>query len=112
MFVLLFPIIAALYFVPTIIGLRKRDVVSIFALNLLLGWTFVGWVAALVWALKTDTPAITNSVFVASSIAPASPAAAPMATTAPAPVRACSVCRLPIKEGGSFCSACGSAVVQ
>jgi Superinfection immunity protein len=28
---------------------------AIFALNLLLGWTFLGWVAALVWALTNSS---------------------------------------------------------
>lgn len=28
-----------------------HNTVAIFALNLLLGWTLIGWVAALVWAL-------------------------------------------------------------
>lgn len=42
----------ALYFVPTIVA-RVREhhnTTAIFLLNLLLGWTFVGWVVALVWA--------------------------------------------------------------
>jgi len=45
-----------LYFAPTIIA-GSRDAkhgVAIFALNLLLGWTFVGWAAALVWAAADD----------------------------------------------------------
>jgi hypothetical protein len=53
-----FPII--LYFLPTIIGFArgKRDAMSIFVLNFLLGWTAIGWVIALVWALKQDVPAV------------------------------------------------------
>ena len=40
------------YFVPWICAASRqhRQTVAIFVLNLLLGWTFVGWVAALVWA--------------------------------------------------------------
>jgi hypothetical protein len=47
-----------LYFLPSIIafGRSKRDAVSIFVVNLLLGWTAIGWVIALVWALKQDVP--------------------------------------------------------
>jgi len=43
----------ALYFVPTTVAVRRRhhNTSAIFALNLLLGWTFVGWVISLVWAL-------------------------------------------------------------
>jgi hypothetical protein len=43
----------ALYFLPTLIaGFRQHhNAAAIFALNLLLGWTFLGWVVALVWSL-------------------------------------------------------------
>ena len=43
-----------LYFLPSIIANYKRNFWSIFALNLLLGWSLIGWVFALVWALKKD----------------------------------------------------------
>ena len=43
----------AIYLLPTIvvIGRRRNNALAIIALNILLGWTFIGWVAALVWAL-------------------------------------------------------------
>ena len=43
-----------LYFLPTIIGLARKhsDGLGIFLLNLFLGWSFVGWVIALVWAVR------------------------------------------------------------
>ena len=44
-----------LYFLPTIIGRHKRNVKALFVLNLLLGWTFLGWVGALIWALLRDS---------------------------------------------------------
>jgi hypothetical protein len=47
-------IILALYFLPAIIGWRKENSIAISALNLFLGWTVIGWVIALVWALKED----------------------------------------------------------
>ena len=43
-----------LYFLPTICGWRRDNRGAIFALNLFLGWTVIGWVAALVWALTVD----------------------------------------------------------
>lgn len=43
-----------IYFLPSLLARKKRNAVAIFALNLLLGWTFVGWVAALVWALVRE----------------------------------------------------------
>ena len=55
----LFPIFGfgiVFYFLPTIVAFArsKRDSTSIFVLNFLLGWTAVGWIIALVWALKQD----------------------------------------------------------
>lgn len=54
-----FPILAALialFFLPAIVA-RGRDhpnVTSIFALNVFLGWTVIGWAIALVWALTSE----------------------------------------------------------
>lgn len=47
------------YFLPATVAVAraKRDAGAIFALNLLLGWTLLGWVAALIWALTHDVPA-------------------------------------------------------
>lgn len=58
-----FPILGSifiLYFLPSIIafGRSKRDSGAILVLNLLLGWTAIGWVIALVWALKEDAPVV------------------------------------------------------
>ena len=43
-----------IYFLPTIIAAKNqnKDVSAIFIINLLLGWTFLGWVIALAWAFK------------------------------------------------------------
>ena len=38
------------YFLPAIAAHGRQHSGAIFLLNLLLGWTLVGWVAALVWA--------------------------------------------------------------
>ncbi len=45
-----------LYFLPTIIAVsaNRKNKVAIFALNLFLGWTFIGWVGSLVWSLMRD----------------------------------------------------------
>lgn len=47
---LLLILLLGLYFLPTIVGSRHHNVGAIFVLNLFLGWTFLGWVIALVWA--------------------------------------------------------------
>ncbi len=46
----------AVYFLPTIIAVvrKKRNALAIFLLNLFLGWTFIGWVVAIVWAATKD----------------------------------------------------------
>lgn len=56
LFFLLFVIAAIVYFLPTVIGLarHKQNAMAIFALNLFLGWTLLGWVVAIVWALTVD----------------------------------------------------------
>jgi hypothetical protein len=47
-----------MYFIPSIVALarNKRDTSLIFLLNLFLGWSVIGWVIALVWALRSDYP--------------------------------------------------------
>jgi hypothetical protein len=59
----LFPIFGfgfVMYFLPAIIAFArsKRDAMSILLLNFFLGWTAIGWVIALVWAVKQDVPAM------------------------------------------------------
>ncbi len=44
----------ALYFLPSVVGDRKRNRWAIFTLNLLLGWTILGWIGALVWAFCAE----------------------------------------------------------
>ncbi|MGH7022049.1 MAG: superinfection immunity protein [Caulobacteraceae bacterium] len=54
--IVLFAAIAIVYFIPTMVALarRKRNALAIFVLNLFLGWSFIGWVAALVWSLASE----------------------------------------------------------
>lgn len=44
------------YFVPAIVAIHRKhnNAVSIFLVNLLLGWTFIGWIGALVWAFTAQ----------------------------------------------------------
>jgi hypothetical protein len=48
----------ALYFLPTLIAMGRslpsRGVIAM--LNLFLGWTFFGWIAALIWAITAPSP--------------------------------------------------------
>lgn len=45
-----------LYFLPTIFAFirEKSNAGAILALNLFLGWTLIGWVVSLVWALSAE----------------------------------------------------------
>jgi hypothetical protein len=43
------------YFLPSIIGRHKANSAAIFAMNLFLGWTLIGWVLALIWACTEDS---------------------------------------------------------
>lgn len=44
-----------IYFLPTIFARKKAFVLKVFFLNLLLGWTVLGWLVALAWAFKKPT---------------------------------------------------------
>ena len=50
-------LIGAIYLLPAVIAdyRHHRNRRAIMALNILLGWTFLGWVIALVWSLTADT---------------------------------------------------------
>ena len=44
------------YFLPTIIALARghHNGFAIFLTNLLLGWTLIGWVIALIWSVTAS----------------------------------------------------------
>lgn len=46
----------ALYFLPAIVGFvrRKQNRWAILWLDLFLGWTVIGWIVLMVWALGAD----------------------------------------------------------
>ena len=46
----------AVYLLPCIIAYMRKhnNIVAILVLNLVLGWTFLGWLAALLWSLNSD----------------------------------------------------------
>ena len=53
--VIMFSFLAALYLIPTLVAYKRqaenRGVIA--TINILTGWTGLGWIAALVWA-RTD----------------------------------------------------------
>jgi Superinfection immunity protein len=89
MFSLLFIVI--LYFLPSIIARDKSEATGIFLLNLFLGWTLIGWVAAFLWAIASDRPHYAHYVPVSAG-------------------RFCSQCGVLSPAGAHFCGACGRTV--
>ena len=56
LFAVLLTLLSLFYFLPFAIAFNKKRANSgaIFALNLFLGWSLIGWVIALVWAMKNE----------------------------------------------------------
>lgn len=56
-FLLLLTIVAAMYFLPTIVAFLRSapNKVSVLIVNLFLGWTFIGWVVALAMSFGDRT---------------------------------------------------------
>jgi hypothetical protein len=50
---------AGIYFLPALLAQerRHRNATAITILNCFLGWTLVGWVGALIWAIYKEKPA-------------------------------------------------------
>ena len=86
---LLISLSLAVYFIPTLVAFHRLHYNrgAIFVLNLCLGWTLLGWVAALVWAC----------------ISPGT-VTAPLPTEGRAP---CPYCREPIIATAQVCRFCG-----
>lgn len=49
-------LVGLIYFLPGLIASRRNhnNMISIFLLNLFLGWTFLGWVTALIWSFSAN----------------------------------------------------------
>ncbi|HTD79551.1 MAG TPA: superinfection immunity protein [Chloroflexota bacterium] len=73
-------VVFALYFLPTIVAATgsKRKTGAIFVLNLFLGWTLLGWVLSLVWAIADE-----RSGAAAYSLPPSAAPPAPMTPAYP-----------------------------
>src|SRR5579859_5548658 len=90
----------AIYFLPSFIGWKKRSSGAIVALNLLLGWTFIGWVLALIWSLTAEQP---STVILQSPSQQLMPPEAPMF---------CSACGKYAPAASRFCQSCGRALQE
>jgi RsiW-degrading membrane proteinase PrsW (M82 family) len=101
-----FVLIVTLYFLPSIVAAsrKKQNTTAIFAVNFFLGWTFLGWVVALVWALTAD-PAPPTQQFVSVAVHPGVGSALPQTSA----FFTCSSCGRNYQAVGIFCPYCGAA---
>jgi hypothetical protein len=92
-----FLVSAGFYFLPTIVGAarHKTNLVGIFLVNFLLGWSIIGWIVALVWAVSTER---VDQITIVQPGSYAQPAR-----------RFCSRCGNDARMG-AFCAHCGQAI--
>jgi len=98
------------YLLPTsVAGIRNhRNGAGVFLLNLLLGWTVIGWVGALIWSVSAQAPPAPPVVVNVQS----GPGGQMSATVAPAqpqpPAEFCPQCGTRREGTLSFCRNCGA----
>ena len=67
-------VLIGIYFVPTIIAAIRQhhNGIPIFLVNILLGWTFIGWVVALIWSCTAVQPQLQKPTQAATAPPPSS----------------------------------------
>jgi len=135
--VIIILIFVGLYFIPTIVAMTRKvtNVGSVFVINLLLGWTLVGWAVALAMAVKTnmtqiqvvtksaDAPPpfpVAGSVSSSQSVPPVTISSSSSSgshsnvTQSPAEGSSkwCESCSKELAPESAFCSVCGTAAQE
>ena len=90
-----------LYLLPTIqaISRGQPNTTAIIIVNVALGWTLVGWVVAMVWAVKEPEPVIIAS-------RPTTLAGEP-----PRPMKTCPACAEDVLAAALLCKHCNTVFV-
>ncbi|MFY9753022.1 MAG: superinfection immunity protein [Candidatus Acidiferrales bacterium] len=103
-----------LYFLPTFVGRNRHDATGIFLVNFVLGWTVIGWVAAMIWACTPDmrvpVMAVAGHAYAyPQSYAGPGPGAYTCAS-AKSNAHFCSQCGAATQSGARYCTYCGRCV--
>lgn len=99
-----------LYFVPALLASSRQSASApaVWITNFLLGWTGVGWLVCLIWALSLQRPI---AVFPVTYSLPAGGLGQPPLWTAGGgvPEPSCPACYRPVAATASYCGLCGAA---
>jgi hypothetical protein len=95
-----FPAAIALYFAPSVVAATRKhpNTMSIFLLDLFLGWTLIGWIGALSWAYAAISPS-SGQTDLAEVVA---------SHSTDRDLRTCPYCAEDIRHSAIKCRHCGS----
>lgn len=95
-------VLTFLYFLPSVLARDRHNFGAIFLFNFFLGWTFIGWIVALIWACTSDPR---PGVYLAGAPVPVYAVAGTSSIA-----RYCSGCGNLTRADGRYCANCGRAI--